>query len=363
MNVMEIVSGAGLNGAIRHCLSVSTELALRGHHVTVVCREDSWIHSELVQRPVELANSDMHRWPLNEVRAMAKLAHGRDIEVIHTHMSGASLFGVLVSLVSGVPCVATAHAYNRQWHWPLNNRVIAVSESAKRYLRRSHLVSARRIDVIYNFADESFFSAVPSETRDLMRLAFGVGNYTPLIGYVGSVFVEKGIADLVRIFAQVSKSQPDARLLIVGEGPEDFKAALRAMASALGIGEKIIWTGRRLDIPGILAALDLFVLASPSEACPISSLEAMACGVPVIAWKVAGVAEVVEHCRTGILIPLGRWTAMAETIVSLLQDSDRRKAFGEAARECARTHFSPASQLPLIEAALYRASQHPRITW
>src|SRR5712691_7399774 len=226
MRIIEIIAGAGVNGAIQHGLLLSRELARRGHAVTVVCRPDGWLRRELATVSVEVVESDLHRWPIDELWRLAGVARRKRIEVLHTHSSRAHIFGVLLRWLSGVPCVATAHAESRRWHWALNDRVIAVSEATHRFLLTNTFVSHSRIEVIPNFVCPSRFATVPPETRATLRASFGIQHSTPLIGFVGSLFEGKGWHDLVRVFSRVLSAEPRTRLLVVGDGAADYRSAL-----------------------------------------------------------------------------------------------------------------------------------------
>jgi len=105
MRILEIISGAFVNGSTQHGLLLTRELARRGHTVTVVCRPQSWIRGELTAEPVEVVESDLHRWPVDELWRIARIVRHKQIEVLHTHSSGAHTFGVLLRWLSGVPCV------------------------------------------------------------------------------------------------------------------------------------------------------------------------------------------------------------------------------------------------------------------
>ena len=354
MKLMEIVSGNGVNGAIIHCLSLARELARRGHSVTVVCRPDSWIRRELRSDPVEIVESYLERQPQDELRRVAAIVRGEQFQLIHTHMTSAHIFGVFLSRKSGVPCVATAHAHNRRWHWRFNDLVIAVSQATRTYHLEHNMVADDRIEVIHNFVDYKRFTAVPAETPSQMRVSFKIQPSWPLIGFVGNVFIEKGWLDLIRVVAKVSAAVPDVRLLVVGEGPADFRSALESEAAQLGVLPQIIWAGRRFDIPEVLSALDLFVTASHDEAFPLSSLEAMASGLAVVASAVGGLPEQVCHGETGVLVTPGDLDTMANAIVTLLCDRNQRKSLGEAGRRRVRERFSPETQLSRVEAAFAR---------
>ena len=165
MNIMEIISGTRVNGAILHCLLLSRELARRGNRITLVCRPGSWIGERAAEDGIEVVRSDLHRWPVNELRRLAGIVRQRKIDVIHTHTSRSNFFGVLLRWFSGAPSVATAHSRHLQLHWMFNDRVIAVSEATRHYHRAQNFVRASRIETIHNFIDYPRLLAVPSDAR------------------------------------------------------------------------------------------------------------------------------------------------------------------------------------------------------
>jgi L-malate glycosyltransferase len=349
MKLMEIVGGDGVDGERVHCLLLTRELARRGHSVTVLCPPEAWIRRELHFDPVEIVSSDLRRWPLGELRRVAAIVHAKQIELVHTHTTSGHEFGVLLRWMCTAPCVATAHAHNREWHWMFNDQVIAVSNATRRFHTEYNWVSKHRIEVIHNFVDYTRFAAVAPEARARMRESLKVESSWPLIGFVGRVGAEKGWLDLVRVLSRVSVAVPNTRLLVVGDGEADYHSTLQNEAATLGISSQIIWAGRRFDIPEVLSAIDLFVSASHHEAFGLSVLEAMAAGVAVVAAAVEGLPEVVGDSETGVLVKPGDLETMASAIISLLLDDNERHRLGEAGRRRARERFSPEVQVPRVE--------------
>jgi glycosyltransferase involved in cell wall biosynthesis len=354
MNIMEIVSGTHVNGAILHCLLLSRELVRRGHAVTLVCLSGAWIGDQAAGTGIDVVRSDLHRWPTDELRRIAQLVRQRKIDVIHTHTSRANFFGILLRWFSGVPSVATAHSRHIQLHWMFNDRVIAVSEATRRYQRRHNFVRAGRIETIHNFIDYGRLAAVPSDARQRVRQSLAIGAETPLLGIVGNVIPRKGLLYLVRALPKILAAVPDARLLVVGGEDRAYAGRVRAAAQQCGASDAITWTGHRADIDELLAALDLYVLPSLEESLPLSVLEAMASGLAVVASAVGGIPECVVAGETGLLVPPARSEPLAGAIIELLTDRARRRRFGEAGRRRVQERFTAESQAPSIEAAFAR---------
>jgi glycosyltransferase involved in cell wall biosynthesis len=358
MNILEVVSGRGVNGAVVHSRLLARELAARGHHVTLVCRPGAWIEQQMRGSAVDVVTSDLHRWPTDELRRIAALAEARAIDVVHTHMSRAHFFGVLLKWFSSVPVVATAHNRRMQPHWVFNDGVIAVSAAVARFQRRYNRVATRRLQVIHPFVEVTRFTPPAPDVRRRQRAALGISDQALAIGAVGSVFREKGLVELVRALAAVRQSVPEACLVIVGDGPTDYLATVVAESDRLGQAAHIVWTGWRADVPEIMPALDLLAVTSAEESFSLVAAEAMAASLPVVATNVGGVAESVLDGVTGILVPPHNHVRLVDALVQLLRDAPRRQAFGAAGRARVLERCAPDTQIPAIEAMFAAVAAH-----
>jgi glycosyltransferase involved in cell wall biosynthesis len=193
-----------------------------------------------------------------------------------------------------------------------------------------------------------------------MRRTFGVQAQGLLVGTVGRLHPQKGFASLLAAVARVRERLPAIRLLLVGGGA--LRRDLVARAEALGLAEVVIFAGSRGDVPEILAALDLFVLPSLWEGLPNAVLEAMAAGLPVVATAAGGTPEVVVDGETGLLVPPGDVTALAEAIERLLRDPGLRRKMGEAGRKRVEGHFT-IEQTVAQTVALYETLLRQKGLW
>ncbi|MEN6495143.1 MAG: glycosyltransferase family 4 protein [Thermoguttaceae bacterium] len=358
MRIMEITSGTGVNGAVRYCLLLTRELVRRGHQLTVVCRPGSWIAEQMAAEPVEVVLSDLHRWPTDELRRIAAITRERGIEMVHTHMSRAHFFGVLLRWFSGVPCVATAHSRFIQLHWMFNDMVIAVSEATRRYHQTHNFVRRNRIMTIESFIEPRDIPQLTPEARRQIRGDLGLDDTHLLVGTIGNVVPRKGQLYLVRALPQVLTANPSVRLILVGSREDvPYTAQVEAEAGALGVADRIIWTGHHERPTDLLSAMDACVLASLEESLPLALLEAMAAGLPVVATAVGGVSECLIHGQTGLLVRPGSSQALAEALIELLADPVRCRQFGEAGRQRILEHFSCEGQTTAIETAFQHVLQ------
>lgn len=216
--------------------------------------------------------------------------------------------------------------------------VVVVSDFI-REVALKHGVPAERVTTVRNAM--RIMPAQPEGTREAVRSELGVPADAPFVGIVARLDKGKGQDDTLAAFAEVSKRFPDARLAIVGDGVE--RAALEDQARALGLNERAIFTGRRADVPRILAALDIFCHPSRQDPCPLAVLEASSAGLPVIAYAEGGTVEVVVDGETGILALPGDVPALARAMGALMEDPTLARRMGAAGRERIARDFTPAA--------------------
>jgi glycosyltransferase involved in cell wall biosynthesis len=174
------------------------------------------------------------------------------------------------------------------------------------------------------------------DTRAQWRQAHGIEPHATVLTHVGRFAPPKNHALLIEAFAQVRSDAP-LYLLLVGGG--ELENAVRDQVAALGLQERVRFLGVRADVADILRASDVFVLSSRVEGNPMSVMEAMAAGLPVVSTAVGGVPELVREGVTGLLVPSEDARALAQAMQALVDDPVRRQAMGAAARQHAVAHF------------------------
>lgn len=214
-------------------------------------------------------------------------------------------------------------------------RVVAVAEAVRRETMAVFRVPGARVATIPNAVDEGRLR--PARGRRDTREALGLAPDAPVVLSVGALTWEKDPLAQLGVAARVGRARPDAVCVMVGDGP--LRARVEGAVRDRGLSGRVVLLGARADVADLLAASDVLVLASRTEGMPASVIEAGMLGLPVAAYAVGGVAEVVEDGATGLLAPPGDAEALARCLVTLLEGDGARVAMGRAARERCRARF------------------------
>ena len=265
-------------------------------------------------------------------------ASGRGPRVITT------LHGTDITLVGSDPSYSEIVAFSIEQ----SDGVTAVSDSLRQATHRE-LGVGRSIDVIPNFLDCGIFRRVE---RPELRRHFARGEDVALVVHVSNFRPVKRIDAVVEVFARIAARQP-ARLLLVGDGPE--LATAQRLARQLGVSALVDAVGAQDAVIPLLSVADVFLLPSAQESFGLAALEAMACGVPVIASSVGGLPEVIEHTRTGFLHAPDDLDGMASSAVALLQDRLLHQRVAAAARQRVLDSYCLERVAPMYEACYRRA--------
>jgi glycosyltransferase involved in cell wall biosynthesis len=281
---------------------------------------------------------------------LARLLRRERVGLMHAHQYTPFFYALAARLLCRGPSVLfTEHG---RWHpdYPRRKRILAnrlllerrdrvvgVGQAVRRALVHNEGIPARRVQVIYNGVDLSAFAREAAD-RESLRREMGIGDEDLLILQVARLDHLKDHATAVRTLERVVRHRPDARLVLVGEGPE--LGVIQEEVRRRKLEPYVRLLGLRKDVPRLLPAADLFLLTSISEGIPLTVIEAMIAGVPVVATRVGGVGEIVEDGRTGLLAPAGDDGTLAEHVLRLANDRNLRRQMGQHGWERGRTFFS-----------------------
>ncbi len=216
--------------------------------------------------------------------------------------------------------------------------IIACAQTQREFLIREERLPADKLTVIVNGVDHERFR--PRQDHGYPLSAVGLGEHQKGIVLVASLTPEKGIDTFIRAAAQVLPRMAECRFFICGDGPE--RPHLEHLIKELGVADRIRLLGIRRDLPDILPAFHLHVLSSHPfrETLPISTMEAMACGLPTINTDVGSVRDLVVPGETGLIVPPGDPEALAGAMLQLLGDDALRERMGRQARLRIEEHFT-----------------------
>jgi len=249
---------------------------------------------------------------LSLLARLISLIKGKHIDVLHSH-SGCSFYGAIAGRFGGVKgIIHTDHGrlipdrrglrLEDKIASMIINKYIAVSDDLYDYLLRVVKIQKKKLATIINGVDTELFRPFPKEQIREIKREFGLVEDSKVIGTVCRLDPVKNLFFMIEALKDVLNSHPEAKILIVGEGQE--RGRIEDAKSKYGIADKVILLGERNDVERIIPIFDLFVLPSLSEGTSMTILEAMACGIPVVASEVGGNGRLVRENINGYLFKL-----------------------------------------------------------
>jgi L-malate glycosyltransferase len=325
------------------------ELARRGHEVHFITYAQPFRLPYFLERvyyhEVEVPNYPLFEHPPYNLAlsvAIQNAVEQHDLDLLHAHyavphatsawiakeMLGRDGFRIVTTLHgTDITLVGQDPSFQSLTQFSIrkSDGLTAVSEFLRRETHEHFDIPMSDIEVIPNFVDLERYSrgAYPCHRSKLAKEG------EKIITHISNFRSVKRVDDVVRIFARIARTMP-ARLLLVGDGPDRVKA--HEVAEDEGVGDRVLFLGKQNSVAELLACTDLFLLPSETEAFGLVALEAMACGVPVVATRTGGVPEVIDHGESGYLEPVGDVNAMAEAGMGLLSDPALWQRFSAAAR-------------------------------
>jgi glycosyltransferase involved in cell wall biosynthesis len=300
--------------------------------------------------------------PLRDLKALwqcFRLIRSVRPDIVHTHTSKAGVIGRLAARLAGVPSIFTAHTWcfaeGTSWKWktvgiPVERiaarcaaRIITVSEANRASALHHRIASPGKFVTVHNGIADSPHRAKPGEAE------------VPQIVMVARFSEQKAQALLIEAVAQI---RTPFRLLLVGDGP--LRPAVERQVAMLNLADRVEFLGQRLDIAEILASSHIFALFTNWEGFPISILEAMRAGLPVVASDVNGVREAVADGSTGFLADAGDVAMFRQRLEQLLQDASLRVTLGTAGRRRFENEFTVEAMLSRT-AGIYWAAALPLV--
>lgn len=333
-NILHLISSGGFFGAERVLLSIAECFGKNGFNVCVGALQDERNpHLEVVAEaqkkglPTFVLES-RGRFDLGTIFSLRRYIKENNVSILHTHNYKSDLTGLAAAKLSGIPIVATAHGFT-----DMDRRVGAYETldrmALKMFFHKVVLMTDKMLENIPSHKKKVIPNGINTEKfsgnkalRGAVRQKWGLSDEI-VIGTVGRLSVEKNQALLIAAFKDLPHAHRRFKLMIVGDGPQ--MKALKDLAAGYGLAEKIIFTGLVRDTSSVYAAFDIFVLSSLTEGVPLTILEAMASGVPIVSTAVGAIPGMVKDDKTGYLVPSGDTVALTEKLSQLSQDAGLRE--------------------------------------
>ncbi len=352
IRVLHLVSTldiGGLENVVLNLVRNTNRSEFEPHVMCLRHRGELAPHFEKLDVPIEALDA---RGRVSRLWSFVRRLSQLRPDILHSHNPTPHKFGAFARLLGLVPAlVHTKHGRNypqirravslNRWAARFSDVVVAVSEDAAAVARDIERVPGRKVRVVYNGIETRRFQCHPAPAAGANWRGISVARLDPV----------KDQETLLRAVRATVDAIPDFQLELVGDGPE--RARVERLRAELGLESQVRLLGFRDDVAGLLQGASVFVLSSLSEGISLTLLEAMACGLPVVATDVGGNREVVAHGETGLLVPPRSPQALAEGILSLIREPIRAAAMGAAGRRRVETLFAVEAMVSRYQ-ALYR---------
>jgi glycosyltransferase involved in cell wall biosynthesis len=354
LRVLEMIDDASIGGGQIHVLMLAKYLDKDRFDISIACEGEGFLVDEaraigVNVIPVSMDNTLKFR-TLSDVRSLLKRGH---FDIIHTHGGTPGFWGRLGSmLISPRPCcVHTYHGIHYlsksslssrlycfvdRWFLRSTDVVVTVCRSDFDQGLRAGVVSKENGVVIVNGIEVDRFN--DESQRKTMRNELGITDSTIVFVNVGRLHVQKGHKILLGAFSEVYRVHPNSRLWLIGDG--ELRKDLEQIVTDLKIDHAVTFFGSRRDVPQLLAAADVFVLSSLWEGQPITVIEAMVIGKPIIATSVDGIIEMLIHEDNALLVPPRSISSLSTAMMRLINEPSLRKRLSSSARVTAMGHFT-----------------------
>lgn len=356
-NVLHLIDTGGPGGAETIYLELVTRLSPAAWTSTAVVPLTDWLSGALEARGVDpIVLPSRRAFDVAYVKGICDIVRKARVDLIHAHLLSTSVYGSLAGALMRVPLVCTFHGQvdvsDSERFLPAKFRIIDrranhvtfVSSALRRDVLSRMSLKRARTHVVPNGIDLDAFRSDPSgESRASggFRSELGVGPDEVLIGAVGNVRPSKAYDVLLRSVAKLLQTGRKCRVVVVGqrEGVPGLYEGLVTLQADLGLADAVEFVGFRDDIPRVMRGLDVYVCSSHAEGFSLTTVQAMAMGLPVVATQCGGPEEIVTPGETGTLVPTNSPDALAHALASYIDDASMREATGARARSDAVSRY------------------------
>lgn len=325
MKVLHLISSGGFYGAERVLLNLAKD-----KNITAIVGGIKNLHNPHLEVIEEAGRMGLQtvvfeskgRFDRSTIKAIANFMRQNKVQIVHTHNYKSNLLGLLAARAAKSPIVATVHGFTKA------SRAVNFYESVdrfilKKYFNRVVVVNGDvfpgllKKDIIPNGIDLQLFNK-EAAGRDEFRERYGIKEGDIVIGTVGRLSREKNQRLFLKAAREILQTRKNVKFVIVGDGLEEH--TLKIFVKQNNMGEHVIFTGLIKDAAPVYKSFHIFVLTSTTEGVPLTILEAMASKVPVVATRVGGIGQMIQHQKTGLLIDSNDLKGLVRCIDRLLHE-------------------------------------------
>ena len=348
--VLHLIDTTGPGGAETIFVQLADKMREKGWNSVVVIRGEGWVNDELMKRGLTPIILDAKgSFNIRFLWRLIQLVRQHKVALIHSHLLGSNVYAALVGLLTFCPVVATYHGMvdispNERFkvikHWAMRwgiKRYVSVSKSLAASIFEKGLLNPKKTSVVYNGIDTAKYGKNDSNT---IRQQLDLDDEAILVGSLGNVRPAKAYDVLIEAVPQVLATNPNVHFIIAGDPKKSLMQVLDKRMAQLSIGENVHFIGFQRDCAAMLGQMDLFLLSSSSEGFSISTIEAMATGLPVIVTKCGGPEEIITHGQNGWLVETNNTKAISEGLGVVLNDDELQHYLAKNAKQHVESIFS-----------------------
>ena len=303
------------------------------------------------------------------IHRLARTLKSDGIDLLHAHLFGDSLHGLLAARRAGdLPVVLTLHIGPKGWNrlqrvvYPRlitsSSRAVACAESVRANIGRAHPAAGQALGTLHNGIETPVADPLPEDRRQGLLASLGVPPDAVTVATVGRHSEQKGYRYLLSAFAALRKERPQDPTYLVLLGDGELRGDLEAQAAREGAGDRIVFAGFRDDVGDLLRALDIVAFSSLFEGLPIALLETMAAGRALVVTDIPGNLDAVRADTEALVVPTGEVEGLHHALKQITTDATLRQRLGAAARQRFLDEFTAEAMVGRYE-ALYRDLLHP----
>ena len=343
IKILYLLNSSEIGGTEKSLLLLIDNLNKKKFDIYIIClRGEGTFTDEIKKRNIFAYIYDLKKEPLS-IFIVYKKIKKINPDICQSFLFISNLIGRILGKIAGIKIIISSQRSVDKWrkwyHWKidrltskLSTIIISNSFSGKKYLVEKGKINEKKIVVIPNGVK------YPTEKRTFSKSSFGFSENSIVIGNVGNLRKVKGQEIFIKICKVISENFPDVKFLIAGEGP--LKVYLKHLTEVFGVKDKFVFAGFVKEIERVYSAIDIFVLTSQWEGCPLSVLEAMSFGIPVVSFSVGDVPYIIQNGKDGFVVKDRNSEELVNKIKQLLEDKNLREIIGINAKEKIKKEFT-----------------------